>query len=633
MAAAVAAVFKEGGVLLAEAGTGTGKTLAYLVPAVLSRQRVLVSTGTKNLQEQIFFKDIPVLREALGIPFTATCMKGRANYVCLHRLDQMNDGIGLASRDVFLPIIRDWSTKTQTGDRAELEDLPEDVPLWNDVAATAETCLGTECPRYDECFVTRMRQRAAESDVVIVNHHLLCADAAVRQNAFGEVIPPCNHAILDEAHQLEDIATQYFGFSVSTYRVEELARDIERLTAAGVVTEPGGRDQIAKAVERLRDRARGFFSNLAYAHRGSERPRGEERIRITPSSVAGVSESAAYLAGALDLAEATLSLLAKAPDSPGEQSGITNAGADQIEALVRRAGEIRTDLRFLLRVSDPDYVYFVEFRGRGVFLRASPIDVSAIVRELVLDKMRTTVLTSATLTVDGGFGYIRDRLGIRSAAEIRLPSEFDFERQALLYLPPRMPDPRSQEFAGAAGRQVVEILRRTRGRAFVLFTSYATLRAVQAMAEMALDYPIFVQGTVPRTQLLQQFRATPHSVLFATASFWQGVDVVGDALSCVIVDKLPFASPGDPVTAARIDSIRARGGEPFDEYQVPLAILALQQGLGRLIRHRRDRGVLAVLDPRLRTKGYGRRFLASLPPAPVVHELDSLSTFLSVDLV
>jgi ATP-dependent DNA helicase DinG len=633
MAAAVASVFHGGGVLLAEAGTGTGKTLAYLVPAVLSGQRVLVSTGTKNLQEQIFFKDIPALRDALGVPFTATYMKGRSNYVCLHRLDQMHDGLGSPAHDVFLPIIREWSTKTETGDRAELEDFPEDVPLWNEVAATAETCLGTECPRYDDCFVTKMRQRAAESDVVIVNHHLLCADAAVRQNAFGEVIPACSHAILDEAHQLEDIATQYFGFSVSTYRLEDFARDIERLPSASVVSEPRDRDQIAKAVDRLRDRSRGFFADVAYAHRGNDRPRGEERVRITASSVAGLSESAAYLTGAIDVAEATLALLAKPPDSPGEQSSVTSAATDQIAALVRRAGEIRNDLRFLLRASDPDYVYFVEFRGRGVFLRASPIDVSAIVRELVLDKMRTTVLTSATLTVDGGFGYIRERLGVRSATEIRLPSEFDFERQAVLYLPPRMPDPRSEEFAGAAGRQVIEILKRTRGRAFVLFTSYATLHAVQALAEMALDYPIFVQGTAPRSQLLKQFRATPHSVLFATSSFWQGVDVVGEALSCVIVDKLPFASPGDPITAARIDSIRARGGEPFEEYQVPLAILALQQGLGRLIRHRRDRGVLAVLDPRLRTKGYGRRFLASLPPAPVVHELDSLSTFLASDLV
>jgi ATP-dependent DNA helicase DinG len=629
MAAAVASVFSAGGVLLAEAGTGTGKTLAYLVPAVLSGQRVLVSTGTKNLQEQIFFKDIPALREALGVPFTATCMKGRANYLCLHRLDQLHDGMGSPAHDVFLPIIREWSTRTQSGDRAELEDLPEDVPLWNDVSATAETCLGTECPRYEDCFVTKMRQRAAESDVVIVNHHLLCADAAVRQNAFGEVIPACTHAVLDEAHQIEDIATQYFGFSVSTYRLEELARDVERLAATGVVSEPGGRDQMAKAVDRLRERARGFFADVAYAHRGNDRPRGEERVRITGSSLAGLGESAAYLTGALDLVEAALQTLRPGPDASVGADG----AADQIASLARRAGEIRTDVRFLLRAADPDYVYFVEFRGRGVFLRASPIDVSAIVRELLLDKMRTTVLTSATLTVDGGFGYIRDRLGIRRATEIRLPSEFDFERQAVLYLPPRMPDPRSQEFSGAAGRQVVEILKRTRGRAFVLFTSYATLRAVQGMAEMALDYPIFVQGTAPRTQLLKQFRSTPHSVLFATASFWQGVDVVGDALSCVIVDKLPFASPGDPITAARIDSIRARGGEPFDEYQVPLAILALQQGLGRLIRHRRDRGVLAVLDPRLRTKGYGRRFLASLPPAPVVHELDSLSTFLAADLV
>ena len=300
---------------------------------------------------------------------------------------------------------------------------------------------------------------------------------------------------------------------------------------------------------------------------------------------------------------------------------------EDVQALARRAGELRTELRFLLRGGDEEYVYFVEFRGRGIFLRASPIDVSAIVRALLIDKMRTTVLTSATLTVDGGFDYIRARLGIGDADEVRLPSEFDFARQAILYLPQRMPDPRDVGFPLAAGREVVEILKRTRGRAFVLFTSYATMRAVQAIAEMALDYPILAQGSAPRSQLLDQFRETPHSVLFATASFWQGVDVVGEALSCVIIDKLPFASPGDPITAARIDAIRARGGDPFGEYQVPLAILALQQGLGRLIRHRRDRGVLAVLDPRLRTKGYGRRFIASLPPAPVVHDLARIDAF------
>jgi len=624
MAAAVARAFENGGVLLAEAGTGTGKTLAYLVPAILSGHRVLVSTGTKNLQEQIFFKDIPALRKALDVPFTATYMKGRSNYLCLHRLDQINDNGGPSALDVFLPIVREWAKTTDTGDRAELQDLPEDVPFWNDVSATAETCLGTTCQRYEECFVTKMRQRAAESDVVIVNHHLLCADAAVRKNAFGEVIPACTHAILDEAHQFEDVATQYFGVGLSTYRVEDLAQDIERLKL----------EETEKCVATLRDRGRLFFNEIAYAHRADDRARSEEKMRATPSSLAKAAEGAAMLAGALDIVESTLKLVRLKPDpTNGGDAANSERDREQIDALARRADEMRADLRFLMRAGEAEYVYFVEFRGRGVFLRASPIDVSDIVREVLLDKMKTTVMTSATLTVDGGFTYIKERLGIRRAEDIRLPSEFDFERQAVLYLPPKMPDPRSVDFAGAAGRQVIEILKRTRGRAFVLFTSYATLRSVQGIAEMALDYPIFVQGTAPRSQLLKQFRETPHSVLLATSSFWQGVDVVGEALSCVIIDKLPFASPGDPVTAARIDAIRARGGEPFDEYQVPLAILALQQGLGRLIRHRRDRGVLAVLDPRLQTKGYGRRFLASLPPAPVVHELDAVATFMAADLV
>jgi ATP-dependent DNA helicase DinG len=627
MAAAVARAFERGGVLLAEAGTGTGKTLAYLVPAILTRERVLVSTGTKNLQEQIYFKDIPALRGALNVPFTAADMKGRFNYLCLHKLDQLNDGIGAAAHDVFLPIIREWSARTTTGDRAELQDLPEEVGFWNEVAATAETCLGTECPRYDDCFVTRMRQAAAAADVVIVNHHLLCADAAIRQNNFGEVIPACSRAIVDEAHQLEDVATQYFGYSVSNYRIDELARDAERLAAGGAI-DRASKDEIAKAIDRLRDAARSFFTDLAFAHRGGSRGRSEERVRATPTSLADVYDATASLTGALDVVEATFALLRPVrPEPDGDEPG--DDRAEDFAALARRAATLRDELRFLVRAGDDGFVYFVEFRGRGIFLRAAPVDVSTIVHDLLLDRMRTTVLTSATLTVDGSFEYVRARLGIRQAEEIRLASEFDFSRQAILYLPPRMPDPRADSFAVAASREVIEILKRTRGRAFVLFTSYASLRSVQALAEMALDYPMFVQGTAPRSQLLNQFRATPNAVLFATSSFWQGVDVAGEALSCVIVDKLPFASPCDPITAARIDAIRARGGDPFGEYQVPLAILALQQGLGRLIRHRRDRGVLAVLDPRLRTKGYGRRFVASLPPAPIVHDLSHVAAFFS----
>lgn len=617
MAAAVARTFEERGVLLVEAGTGTGKTLAYLVPAVLSGQRVLVSTGTKNLQEQIVFKDVPLLRDALGTPLSATYMKGRGNYLCRHRFEAF--GRDPSSRSLADPgqlkILSDWAGRTKTGDRAEVEELPEELGFWSEIAASAEGCLGSNCQRYQDCFVTRMRQRAAESDLVVVNHHLLFADASVRQSAFGEVIPECAFAILDEAHQLEDVATQYFGIAVSNHRLEALTRDGDRLI--GTVMVHGDNDEVRRAITRVRDRAAAFFSGLPpRGRRGGDPTRlaaGEERLQVTPDSLAEVHEPGQRLLEALDALEGTIALMKNAPD--------------EAVAIGRRAGEIRDQLRFLLRAGDPDYAYYLELRGRGVLLKASPIDVSAIVRSSLLDRMQATVLTSATLTINGSFDYISQRLGIRAARQLCLPSEFDFATQAILYLPPRMPDPRSPAFAAAVGREVVDILKRTGGRAFVLFTSYAVLRAVQPVAAAGLSYPILVQGDAPRSVLLQQFRALPHSVLLATASFWQGVDVAGETLSCVIVDKLPFASPGDPITAARIGSIAARGGDPFTEYQLPLAILSLQQGLGRLIRHRQDRGVLAVLDPRLRTRPYGAQFLAGLPPARLTSDASDIDRF------
>ena len=613
MADAVAAAFAEGGLLLAEAGTGTGKTLAYLIPAILSRQRVLVSTGTKNLQEQIFFKDLPVLRDTLRIPFTATYMKGRANYLCLHRFEAWRSEAAAVDPG-YAALLDEWSRRTETGDRAEIEELPEDAPFWSDIAASAENCIGAECPRYQDCFVTRMRQRAAESDLVIVNHHLLCADAAVRQSSFGEVIPECRYAIVDEAHQLEDVATQYFGLAISNYRIEDLARDAARALGANLVKDHEREDAIAADVDRLRDYARTFFSGVQMMR--FELPAAsaaDSRVRVGPAQMAKLADEGLGLIAALDALEADIALAKDVPED--------------VLALGRRASELREHLRVLLRADDPAYVFYVEVRGRGVFLRASPIDVSAIIREVLLDRMQSTVLTSATLTVDGSFDYLRSRLGIRHARELRLESEFDFTRQAVLYLPRRIPDPRSPQFGPAAAREVIEILKRTRGRAFVLFTSYVNLREVHRIASAELAYPILVQGTAPRSALLRDFKATPHAVLLATASFWQGVDVVGDALSCVIIDKLPFASPGDPITAARIEAINGRGGSAFADYQIPLAILALKQGLGRLLRHRNDRGVLAVLDPRLRTMAYGRRFLASLPPAPVTHELATIERF------
>ena len=656
MAEAVARIVEDGGTLLTEAGTGTGKTLAYLIPAILSRQRVLVSTGTKNLQEQIFFKDLPALREALGVPFTATLMKGRSNYLCLHRWETYRDGVNggtsssgrlIESGDqVLLPVIQQWASGTTTGDRAELRDLPEDLPMWKEISSEADTCLGAECPRHGDCFVTLMRQRAAESDVVIVNHHLLCADAAVRQSKFGEVVPSCPTLVVDEAHQLEDVATQYFGRAFSNYRVDDLVRDGERLLMTpreeapddegGRGFSPRQREELARALARVADRSRTFFSGLSTPfdsrsgrpehRRGAARAlkAGESRARYAAEAMEEHFEEGMMLAGALDGLEATLALAGTA------KAGAAEARQDpdeSVAAVQRRAGELRNDLRFLMRADDADFVYYVEARGRGLFLRASPIDVSRVVQEALFTRFRSVVLTSATLAVDGSFDYVKGRLGIHGSDEVRVPSEFDFATQALLYLPRRMPPPRADNFAEAAARETIELLKRSRGRAFVLFTSYAVLRTVQQFVEMAIPYPILVQGTAPRSTLIEQFRSTPNAVLLATSSFWQGVDVVGEALSCVIVDKLPFASPGDPVVAARIDAINGGGGDAFAEYQVPLAILALQQGLGRLIRHRSDRGVLAILDPRLKTMGYGRRFLASLPPAPVTHDLDAVERF------
>jgi ATP-dependent DNA helicase DinG len=617
MAYAVARTLEHGGILFAEAGTGTGKTLAYLVPAILNRQRVLISTGTKNLQEQIYFKDIPALQAALGIRFTATYMKGRANYLCLHRLDELR--MSPAAPQDFVSILDEWRRVTTTGDRAELQDLPEDSSLWHDVSATAETCLGSDCPQFRDCYVTKMRQRAAESDVVIVNHHLLCADASVRQSTYGEVIPDTHYAIVDEAHQLEDVATQYFGVSVSNYRVSNLVRDAERALNLGTVEDTDG--DLRHDIAHIDDHCYGFFAALATARRlrGSA---FEERLRIGPGWFGDIIDQGLALIGALDVFSAAMF----------KRAGSEEAGAEINEdavTLARRGAELRDQLRFVLEASAPGFVFFLETRNRGVFLRAAPIDVSTIVREMLFDRLKATVLTSATLAVEGSFQYVKTRLGAEDADCVRVPSEFDFAEQAILYLPRKMPQPRSPDFADAAAREVLELLTRTEGRAFVLFTSYAMLKSVRDRVEPRLPYPIIVQGGAPRSVLLGQFRATPNAVLFATSSFWQGVDVVGEQLSCVIIDKLPFASPGDPITAARIEAINAQGGDAFQEYQVPLAILAMLQGLGRLIRHRTDRGLLAVLDPRLRTMAYGQRFLDSFPPAPVVQDLSAVARFFS----
>ncbi len=602
---AVAGVLRGGGLLLAEAGTGTGKTLAYLLPAVELERRVVVSTGTKNLQEQLVDKDIPLLSRALGRDLAVAVMKGRGNYLCLLRYRSFGQA-GTFRRLNELPLfkaVEAWAPRTETGDRAEIPELPDGVDFWREISATTENCIGQACPEFDACWITRMRQRALEADIVVVNHHLLCADLEVKETSFGEVIPEYDTVVIDEAHVLEDVATQYFGVQVSSYRIEELCRDVERELKAA---RRDARDVRAELVS-VRDRAERFFKRLG---RGTG-----SRLRPGWMNPAIVEESEALDRRLDGLRGAIL-----AEPERGEA----------LEGLARRATTLREELSFVLAAAEDSHVYFVETRGRGVFLKATPIDVAPMLRERLFDRMRAAVLTSATLAVDSRFDYLKARLGLEQAEadELLLPSPFEFESQAVLYVPRRMPDPRSPAFVERVTEEVIGILDRSRGRAFVLFTSYANMNAVGESLANRTPYPLLVQGEAPKGQLLEEFRATPGAVLLATASFWQGVDVVGDALSCVIIDKLPFASPGDPVVGARIDRLRNQGGNPFADYQVPVAVLMLKQGLGRLIRSTSDRGVLAVLDSRLVEKAYGQRFLDSLPPARLVHDLASVEAFL-----
>ena len=599
---AVGRTLREGGVLLAEAGTGTGKTLAYLLPAVELGRRVVVSTGTKNLQEQLVDKDIPLLARALGRDLSVAVMKGRGNYLCLMRYSSFGQAGTFRRLDEvpFFRAVEEWAPRTETGDRAEVDDLPDAVDFWREISATSENCIGQACPDFDPCWVTRMRQRALEADIVVVNHHLLCADLAVKDGSYGEVIPSYDTVILDEAHLLEDVATQYFGTQVSSHKVDDLCRDVERELKAA---RRDAREVLAE-VDSVRHRAETLFKLLLLA-KGRRLGPGWMPPRLA-------EESGALLLRLDGLRTAVLAL----QDRPEPLTG-----------LAARAQALREEIAFVLAAEDDSHVYFVEARGRGVYLRATPIDVSAMLREQLFDRVRAAVLTSATLAVDGGFDHLKARLGLDDSEELLLASPFDFASQALLYVPRRMPEPRSPAFVERAADEILGLLERSRGRAFVLFTSYAHMNAVAERIAGELPYPILIQGEAPKAALLETFRRTPGAVLLATTSFWQGVDVVGDQLSCVIVDKLPFASPGDPVVSARIDRLRNRGGDPFGEYQVPVAILMLKQGLGRLIRSASDRGVLAVLDSRIVERGYGRRFLASLPPARLVHDVAEVESF------
>jgi ATP-dependent DNA helicase DinG len=619
MAQAVAEALDQRHHLLVEAGTGIGKTLAYLIPAITTGRRIIVSTGTKNLQEQIFYKDIPFLQKIFPGKFKATLLKGRSNYVCLDRLKRAESSPvldGLEEMDYF-DLVNKWAYESQTGDRAELRELPDKVSFWRHIDARSDICVGQKCPSFEACFITKARQAALESDIVIVNHALFFADLALRDNGAG-VLPDYSAVIFDEAHHLEDIAGQYFGANVSSYQIDDLLGDISRMVLPDVDVSR----EITKAGARVSTMADNFWLSLSSLSTTNFdgpgrlvlrkdmflRRRRDGEYEATPAG-----ESFVTLKTALQRLNTALQVVKNAPP--------------EMEATLRRAEQILSDLDFIVSADDELFVYWLERRGRGIFLQATPIDVSGILKERLFTKVESVVLASATLASAGSFDFIRSRLGVEQAAELIAESNYDYREQSLLYLPPRMPDPREPGFQQAAADEIARILNTSRGRAFVLCTSYSQMQGLRELVEDKIDFPIIMQGESSNSGVLDKFRSTPNAVLFATSSFWQGVDVRGDALSCVIIDKLPFAVPSDPVISARQRYIDNHGGNSFSGYSIPSAIITLKQGVGRLIRSASDRGVISILDPRIVTKSYGQQFLKSLPSSRITRKIEDVQRF------
>ena len=609
MARAVARALRTQDVLVAEAGTGTGKTFAYLVPALLLGGKVIVSTGTKTLQDQLFSRDLPMVRDALGVPATIALLKGRANYVCHYHLERARrDGRFESRADVgYLEEIERYARTSSTGDRGGLSSVPEDAGVWPLVTSTRDNCLGQECPNHKECFVLKARREALEADVVVVNHHLFFADVVLRDEGVAELLPKCNAVILDEAHQLPATASVFFGQSVSTSQLVELARDTRMEAAAGAKDFPQLTEAARAADKAARDLRLVFGSETG-------RIRCEDAIGRS-----GFGDAAAALTSALK----TLAELLK---TQAERS-------EGLERCWQRAEEQRTLLHEWLDEPDPEMVRWVEVFGGSAQLHSTPLTVGPAFRRHVAEGARAWILTSATLSVKGDFSHFLAQLGLEDEPAESWESPFDFQRQALLYAPQGMPDPNTPEFTAAVVRRAMPLIEASGGRAFCLFTSLRAMREARDLIERelqrrSLDFPLLVQGEGAKSELLDRFRRLGNAVLIGSQSFWEGVDVRGPTLSLVVIDRLPFTPPDDPVLQARIERIRTAGGNAFFDYQLPQAVISLKQGAGRLIRDETDTGVLVICDPRLISKPYGRRIWQSLPPMRRTREEKEACEFL-----
>jgi len=617
MAHAVLKTLTDQGILMVEAGTGTGKTLAYLLPALLSHQRVIISTGTKTLQEQIFYKDLPLLSRHFD--FKAVMMKGRANYLCWRRFYRLarQPKLEYAEDAGIIEQIRSWAESSETGDREELKELSEDHPLWEKISSDTDFCLASNCEHFRDCFVTRLKAKAQAAEIIVVNHYLFFADLAVRKTGFGEVIPRYKAVIFDEAHILEDVITEYFGIRLSDRRILELAKDLASehhgLSKAEV-------KEFARFAARIENITTDAFSGLRRHFQCLPREDEGKRVEFEISKVPGPMVKSGFEL-TRELARAA-SILGHKADSP------------ELIALSQRLSKHAGDLDFLLRQDEPGFVYYADLKPKSLVLRASPLEVGNFLRESFYPNLESVIFTSATLTVaqkkEPSFDYFKARMGLEQAnkaKEVWLKSSFDFERQSILFLPKETLLPDKPAFVDCAAKVVEQLLEITRGRAFLLFTSYKNLEAFYQRLQTKIEYPLLRQGDHPRSELLRRFREIEESVLFGTMSFWQGVDVVGPALSLVVIDRLPFDSPGDPLIKARIKAISASGGNAFLDYQVPAAVIMLRQGLGRLIRSRKDFGALCVLDSRIQKKAYGKIFLESLFQMPITHSLKSVQEF------